>query len=342
MTSVLCFYHSPCNDGSASAAALQHRLQQANYREGDYDIRFCPLTYTTEWDQPLPENYLDNEVMPKHAVSEIFIVDLSLSKVKFEQIIEHLRSHDRIDEGELPRVVCIDHHSTALDKVDELNAYCDETYIKIGAGLSGATLVWNYFNDRLGEARETPLLLQYVADQDIWEWKLEKSKEVNAALNLLNGTVEDMSVELDACLESPERWLAERTERGGAIVAMVEAQVHRAARQVAELPAEETILLVVNSTSFNSELGNYLCEHHENSPNAVALIYTIQDDWALRCSVRSIPGGKVTARQIAEKFGGGGHEHAAGCRFPDYAGFRAALIELQGAAATAAGQEQEG
>jgi oligoribonuclease NrnB/cAMP/cGMP phosphodiesterase (DHH superfamily) len=225
-------------------------------------------------------------------------------------------------------VVCIDHHSTALDKVDELKEYCDETYIQIGPGLSGATLVWKYFNERFGESLETPLLLRYVADQDIWEWKLEDSKEVNAALNVLNGTVEEMSVELDACLADPAKWLAERKMRGGAIVAMVDSQVHRAARQVVELVAGDVTLLVVNSTSFNSELGNYLCEHHENSPNAVAMIYTIQDDWAVRCSIRSIPGGRATARKIAERYGGGGHEHASGCRFGDFEKFRAALDEL--------------
>ena len=327
MTPVLCFYHSPCNDGAASAAALQHRLASAGYNDGEYDIRFAPLTYTTDWDQPFPETYLENEVQPKHRVGEIFIVDLSMSRVKFDQILEHLRKENRIDE-EKPRVVCIDHHSTALDKIDELKEYCDETYIQIGAGLSGATLVWKYFNERFGEELETPLLLRYVADQDIWEWKLEDSKEVNAALNTLNGTVDEMSAELDACLADPASWLAGRKAQGAAIVAMVESQVHRAARQVAEFPAGDVTLLVVNSTSFNSELGNYLCEHHENSPNVVAMIYTIQEDWAVRCSLRSIPGGRATARKIAERYGGGGHEHASGCRFGDFGKLRAAIEEL--------------
>jgi len=330
MSSILCIYHSPCNDGSASAAALEFRLKKANYMEGEFEVRFCPLTFTTEWDHPLPESFLENEVQPKHAVSEIYLVDISMSKVKYDQIIEHLRATDRLDVDK-PHTVCIDHHSTALDKSEELGAFCDETYIKIGPGLSGATLVWKYFNERFGEMLETPLLLRYVADQDIWEWKLESSREVNAALNVLNGTVEAMEEELRESLRSSDEWFQRRKTEGAAITAMVDSQVHRSARQVADLPlGHHARLLVVNATSFSSELGNYLCERHEQSPNVVAVIYSLQDNWNVRCSIRSVPGGSVNAKQVAERFGGGGHQHAGGCRFDSYEEFREAMEELRG------------
>lgn len=329
MTSILCIYHSPCNDGSASAAALEFRLNKAKYKEGEFEIRFCPLTYTTDWDHPLPETFLENEVQPKHQVNEIFLVDISMSQVKYDQIVEHLRAIDRLDDGK-PHTICIDHHSTALDKIEELGAFCDETYIKIGPGLSGATLVWQYFNERFGETLETPLLLRYVADQDIWEWKLESSREVNAALNVLNGTVEAMEEELRDSLASPGAWFERRKTEGAAITAMVDSQVHRSARQVADLSlGHHARLLVVNATSFSSELGNYLCERHEESPNVVAVIYSLQDNWQVRCSIRSVSGGSVNAKQVAERFGGGGHEHAAGCRFDSYEEFREAMEGLK-------------
>lgn len=331
MTTILCFYHSPCNDGSASAAALQYRLEKEGYAGPDLerDIRFCPLTYTTDWEQPFPGNYLENEVQPKHPVDEIFMVDVALSPAKYEQLIEHLRGEDKLATDD-PRVICIDHHVTMLEKLDLLKEFCDETYVKIGPGLSGATLVWNYFNERFGENLETPALLRYVADQDIWEWKLPDSREVNAALNVLHGTVEDMEEELRESLASPGEWLESRRRSGKAIISMVDSQVHRSARQVADLEMKEgTRLLVVNATSFSSELGNHLCEHHEAAPDAVAMIYSIQDNWGVRCSLRSIAGGKVNARQIAERFGGGGHDHAAGCRFDDYDALHAAIRQLQ-------------
>lgn len=328
MTSVLCFYHSPCNDGSASAAALQYRLQLANVEEGDYDIRFCPLTYNTEWDEPLPQTYLENEVQPKHAVREIYFIDICISPLKFNQIYEHLRQEGRISSGVVP-VICIDHHQSAIDKLEVLQQYCTETYIKIGPGLSGATLVWGYFNQRFDQDLEAPLLLRYVADQDIWEWKLEDSRDVNAALNVLNGTVDAMEQELSWALAAPDEWLAQRRTEGKAINAMVESQLNRSSRQVVEIPIADATLLVVNATSFSSELGNYLCEHHENSPEVVAMIYAVQDNWVVRCSLRSIPGGVVTARQLAERYGGGGHDHASGCRFENFDQFTGVLDRLR-------------
>lgn len=329
MFSILCFYHSPCNDGSASAAALQHRLIHENYLDGEFDIRFCPLTYTTEWDEPFPETYLENEIAPKHEVSEIFLVDVSISKVKYDQVLEHLRKEERLGSGK-PRTICIDHHSTALDKIDELKEFCDEAYIQIGPGLSGATLVWKYFNERFGEDLETPLLLRYVADQDIWEWKLPDSREVNAALNVLNGTVEVMEEELAESMADSGKWLEARKMRGGAIISMVDSQVHRSSRNVADISTPNTRLLVVNATSFSSELGNYLCQEHEETPHAVAMIYSIQENWTVRCSIRSVPGGRVNAKQVAERYGGGGHEHAAGCRFESFEELRQAIEEMKG------------
>ncbi len=330
MTTILCFYHSPCNDGAASAAALQYRLQEAGYLGDDRDIRFCPLTYTTDWDAPFAEQYLENVVQPNHPVGEIFMVDVAFSSTKYHQLIAYLRSEDRL-AADGPRVICIDHHVSLLERIDELKTFCDEPYVQIGPGLSGATLVWKYFNERFNVDIEAPVLLRYVADQDIWEWKLPDSKEVNAALNILHGTVEDMEAELNESLRSPEQWLEARRRSGEAIIAMVDSQVHRSARNVVDLAIDNgrSRLLVVNATSFSSELGNYLCEHHDDTPNAVALIYTIQEDWSVRCSLRSVDGGSINARQIAQRFGGGGHDHAAGCRFESFERLRVAIEQLE-------------
>jgi oligoribonuclease NrnB/cAMP/cGMP phosphodiesterase (DHH superfamily) len=328
MISNLCFYHAPCNDGSASAAALRYRLRNAVYHQGKYELVFCPLNYTTDWDQPFPDEYLNTVVVANHQVAEIFIVDLSISKIKHDQLLEHLRAHGKLGGGQ-PRTICIDHHLTALNKLEELKEFCDETYIHIGPGLSGATLTWNYCNERFGETIETPALLRFVADQDIWEWKLEHSHEINSALNVLDGKVETMIDELQRSMESEEEWQRMRMLEGKAIMAMVDSQVFRSGRMVAHVNIGAVWLSVVNATSFSSELGNYLCEHSHHAPNALAVIYSIQEDWAVRCSIRSIAGGTINARMFAERFGGGGHDHAAGCRFRDLEAFRSALSDLE-------------
>jgi len=327
MVSILCFYHSPCNDGSASAAALRYRLQHADHLGGDYDIRFCPLGFNTEWDEPLPETYLENEVLAKHTVREIYFVDISVSPTKFHQIEDYLERHGRLRGGR-PHVVCIDHHETARRNVDELGTFCDETYIRIGPGLSGATLVWQYFNERFGESLETPELLRYVADQDIWEWKLPDSREINAALNTLDGHVDDMDQELYRYLKSPEVWRRERTAEGVGIIRMVDAQVRKSLQHTIDISVGETTLRIVNASSFSSETGNYLCNHSDAAPHVLAVIYSIQEDWSVRCSVRTIDGAKINAREFAERYGGGGHNNASGCRFSTFDAFRREIDRL--------------
>ncbi len=327
MTTILCFYHAPCNDGSAAAAALEYRLLHRSDSDEEIDIRFAPLSYNTDWDDPFPDSYLLNEIQPKHPVGEIFFVDISVSARKFDQLYEHLRTEGKITSGVIP-VVCIDHHQTAIDRRDELEKYCTDTLIRIGPGLSGATLVWEYFNQRFMTETPPPILLQYVADQDVWEWNLPDSKEINASLNVLSGSVDEMRDELERSLQEPEEWLSKRREAGRAITDLVGSQLLRSKRQVVEYAFSDGVLLVVNATSFSSELGNYLCDHHERSPDAVAMIYSVQEDWSVRCSLRSLSGGHRNARAIAEVYGGGGHDNAAGCRFSDMAALRKAIDEI--------------
>lgn len=325
MAGILCFYHAPCNDGSASAAALRHRM---NLVRPDDPIEFHPMTFTVEWDDPLPEEYLHRFDHDMPVISDIYIVDISLSPTKHRQIVDHLREIGKIGDAD-PHTVCIDHHRTALDNLDILTGYCDDTLVEIGPGLSGATLVWKYFNRLLGEDRPVPTLLSYVADQDIWEWKLEGSKEINSALNTLDGHAEEMIRELEWSMENEEEWRKSRFQQGSAILSVIDSQVQKAFSKVREFEGNEGVeFRVVNSTENSSELGNTLCQESHHKPNSIAMIYSIQRDWSVKCSLRSISGGRLNARQIAERFGGGGHDNAAGCRFPNLEAFREALVLL--------------
>ncbi len=327
MQTILCFYHSPCNDGGASAAALRYRILE-HFGEDAPDLRFCPLSFTTEWNEELPVHYVENEVHPKYPVSTIYIVDISFSREKYHQIIAHLKEQNKLADDK-PRVICIDHHKTALEKKDELDEFCDETYIKIGEGLSGATLVWNYFNETFDEKLPMPKLLQYVADQDIWEWKLPNSMEINTSLNTLDGHIDCMVEELAESMADEEKWMERRRSQGAAIMSMVESQINKSMRHVIEYEIDGVVLRMVNATDNSSELGNHLCEHSHHAPHVVAFIYSVQNDWSIKCSVRTIDGSKVTARQFAERFGGGGHDNAAGCRFNSFEEMRSALNELK-------------
>jgi len=329
-STILCWYHSPCNDGSAAAAALEHRIIKDYEQRGEEtpSIEFVPFTHGLSWDDPLKREWIETNITPDNPVVAIYFVDIAISAVRMKQVLEHLRSMERLGAEAVP-IVCIDHHQSALDRSEEIGSYCTDMDIRIAPGMSGATLAWSYFDSRLGRTEPMPELLRYVADQDLWEWKLENSEVINASLNTLDGRVGSMRDELNAWMADPEGRLRYHMQRGEGITALVDQQVRKAAIHAqAHRMATGTMLLVANATSFTSELGNFLCTEHDEAPNAVALLYTVQQDWVVRCSVRSIAGGAVTARMIAERYGGGGHEHAAGCRFSSIKAFRAALVEL--------------
>ena len=116
---------------------------------------------------------------------------------------------------------------------------------------------------------------------------------------------------------------------GRAISRMVDAQVWRTVRNVRDYECDGSVLRIVNSTAFNSETGNHLCKEHRLTPNVIALLYSLQEDYSVRCSFRSMEGGVVTARMLAERFGGGGHDHAAGCRFDSFASLEKGIGEMR-------------
>lgn len=334
MPSILCIHHAPCNDGSAAAAALALRLHDHTASSNPSaeqlidSIEVFPLGFGREWSSPIDEDYLEHFGHHDEVVETIYIVDISLSRERFEQVVAALRSFNRIGRS-MPRVVCIDHHQSAIDRIEEISAYCDETYIQIGPGLSGATLVWNYFNQTRGEDLATPDLLRYVADQDVWEWKLVDSAAVNAALNTLNGYLPDMAKELMISREDPSVWLERRKLQGASILSVVDAQITKAFGRVWSFTsASGTEFRVVNATDNASQLGNRLCEDSDLSPNCVALVYTVQDDWSVKVSARTMNGGRVTARSVAEQYGGGGHDNAAGFRVDSIDELRKAIEAL--------------
>lgn len=337
MPSVLCIHHAPCNDGAAAAAALAYRLieQQSSAPlvsepvDPGRTIEVMPLTFGKDWDAPIDEDYIEHLGHHTDVVEEIYIVDISLSRIRYDQIIEELRLRGRIGET-MPRITCIDHHRSAIDRLVEIESYCDETYIQIGPGLSGATLVWKYFNEKNETSSlPLPLLLQYVADQDIWEWKLPGSKEVNSALNTLDGMMPTLWQELLESISDPEEWLARRTAQGDSILSVVNSQVRRAFGATSRHVSTDGIeYMIVNATTNSSEIGNRLCEDSEKSPDCVAMIFSVLDDWSVKVSVRTVSGGKVAARTVAERFGGGGHDNAAGCRFASIEELKSAIHDL--------------
>lgn len=188
------------------------------------------------------------------------------------------------------KIVIIDHHKTAIEALKDFSA------IKVfDIERSGAGLAW----DTLFAPESRPDIVRYVEDRDLWRFALPGSKAVNAAYSMYSKTfpmwdvlakkpwhdlvVEGYVVETvnDMCLDALVK-LAQPGNVGGYGVPVVNAP-----------------------PMFASELGNRLSKGEQ-----FAAIYWHEGD-EVHFSLRSRDGG-LDVSEVAKRFGGGGHKHAAG------------------------------
>ena len=175
---------------------------------------------------------------------------------------------------------------------------------------SGSVLAWEYFHP----AKKVPTLLKYIEDVDLWKFKLSKTHELVAFL--------DMHLGLSfAGFNSMERKFENSKSRnkcsheGSIVLRYQEVLIDDAIRQCAELVkfCGHTVF-VVNSPFIHSEIGHTLVK--KRGPFSIV--------WSKKygkiiVSLRSV--GDFDVSRLAMRYGGGGHKNAAGFSFLDNAKF---------------------
>jgi len=229
-----------------------------------------------------PVRYGDSH--PDVTGKSVFIVDFSYPRTILEEMRQAAES-----------LMVLDHHKTAEEDLRGLD-YChfDMTH-------SGAYLAWEY----LFGADNVPLLIQYVEDRDLWKWKLNGSEEILSALDSYKKTFDNWNY-LNSMLqeEGSEDWQS-IYDSGAAILRYKNSLVKALSKRAYRLKIGEEDVLALNSSVFQSELGNLLSE---GEPYA-AIYYWSGDKFIF--SLRSKESG-VDVSSVAKKFGGGGHKNAAG------------------------------
>ena len=184
------------------------------------------------------------------------------------------------------KTIIIDHHVGNLPVLATYpNHYYDENKC-------GAVLSWEHFFPNT----PVPDFIRYVDDRDRWQWKLENSKEVNAALRSFPNIFE---VYL-GIMNTPIRELA---NQGIAILRSQQQEIEHILLTASMITVGKYQFLAVNSQTHMSELGHELAK--KSDPG---LVYYYVGNM-MKCSLRSI---NVDVCAIAKEFGGGGHKHAAG------------------------------
>lgn len=276
-TPIICIYHGNCADGFGAAWVVRRAFAGS-------DIDFHPATHG----QPAPD------VTGK----KVIIVDFSYPLATLTEMALVAES-----------VLVLDHHKTAqADLKDVYPAGPQHKYSQVVPRLSalfdmnrsGAGIAWDYFF--LGEPR--PALINHIEDRDLWLFKLEGTREIQASLfsypydfdvwdALFEGDVSAMKADGVAIERKHHKDVAEligvtkrRMVIGGFDV------------PVANLPYTLT-----------SDAGHVMCA---GEPFAACYWDTPE---GRSFSLRSTDEG-VDVSAIAKQYGGGGHRNASGFRVP--------------------------
>lgn len=302
----LVIYHANCADGFGAAFAAWLKL-------GD-EAEYLPMNYG---EVKTPVDF-DMKVSLAAKDNDIYILDFSFPREVMEALFRHAK-----------RVVWLDHHKTAFEMwcgswAPKMKfSKTDSCYIVLDDECSGAMLAWEYFHP----GTELPMLIQHIDDRDRWQFKLEGSKEVHAAL----ASYQPWSFEQWIPFLSNARWdnktqVEFAIEEGAAILRAHNKHIQAALKQArpceifkwapfANAPGRvidgftrySLFGLAANAPAFlASDLGHELA----NKSGTFGLVWSMAGDGQVHCSLRS--NGEYDVSTIAKAFGGGGHRNAAG------------------------------
>lgn len=212
--------------------------------------------------------------------SEIYIVDFSYPK----NILLSLAF--------VSKVVVLDHHKTAEENLRDLGV-SENLYVVFDMHKSGAVLTWEFFHPN----KESPKLLLHIQDRDLWKFQIEGSREIHSALvslpfdfQLWDGLSVEKLIEEGKTCQRFEASVVDKIVKSS---------------WVGEIDSHKVPM--VNTAAHWSEVGHALLEKYPECKFAACFtVFKEQVMWSLRSRV------DFDVSAVAKKFGGGGHEQAAG------------------------------
>ncbi len=211
----------------------------------------------------------------------IYFLDVVPQEVDFSRLLK------------LNRVIVIDHHVSSEKMIQKA------TEAIFSSRHCAAVLTWRYFFPK----KQMPLLLKYVEDLDLWQFRQSSSQEINAAIGLMDFDFKQWD-KLARQLNTKEGRI-ECKKKGKIILQYQDKMINKIIGRARPVILAGQEGLMVNSSVLVSKIGNALVQH--DYPMAIIWFETKNKR---KVSLRS--NGDVNVAKIAEKFGGGGHEAAAG------------------------------
>ncbi len=204
------------------------------------------------------------------------------------------------------QLVVLDHHISAQERLyardglaEQLAADGHEIHFDLTH--SGAMLAWRW----MFREEAPPPMLSYVEDQDLWNWALPDTHEINATICAAPRTFEAW----DALAARP---IAELAEEGAPIVRSNRIEVERAMNSAHPIAIGDLRVEAVNARFQRAEIGHELASRSAFGLPCGA-VYRMT---GTRVDVSIYSVGDYDVAEVAGQFGGGGHRNAAGFSVP--------------------------
>lgn len=233
------------------------------------------------------------ETPPDCTGKHVYIVDFSYKRDVLEKIIE-----------QADMVTILDHHESARDDLIELMS-AKKIKGVFDMKRSGAMIVWDWFFPR----EEAPQIIKHVQDRDLWKFELEGTREIQAAVFSYEYTWENW-----------DRLMA--MDRGDIKVLrlMGEAIERKHFKDIRELMEKCRKVMMIDGYhvmaynlpyTMSSDVGQ-ISVTEKHAPFGVCYWDTPSHrEFSLRST-----DDRPSVKDIAVKFGGGGHRNAAGFKVP--------------------------
>jgi uncharacterized protein len=263
-------YHGGCPDGFGSAFAA-----------------WLLLSYSGKEIKYQGVNHLS--ALPDVRGKRVILLDICF---KSQVIQDMIQTADKL--------LVIDHHHTAMQELEHI-----PTKHKIfDMNHAGCILAWDYFFGTT--SKPTPQFLYYIEDRDLWVWKLTKSKEICAAIDLYPQTFIAWSKFYNQAITTTDL-----SKQGEAILLYRQRIIDDIVSKSKEICFQGLTCRVVNSTggALTSDVAVQLLQNHKNIDIAMTW-YEDHQTGNMMFSLRSPP--HIDCSIIAKLYGGGGHKQACG------------------------------
>jgi len=246
---------------------------------------------------------------PAGRTQDLWITDISWTEPETDRHLRHLAANGT-------RIFWIDHHRSAIERLRRGKIDVPFTAMVVEDTYAASRLVFEFLRARLdavpdGPAREDFLALERLVrladDNDRWIHALAGSRELAltvAAMRETDAYREILAVDADVTY-SPAMQEAEAR-----VSAELAATFALAERTRTERDAGEARVVAAWCVGYPSEIA----DRWGKAVNST--VFALYDTKSDGVSFRRSPDCTVDLSRVAERFGGGGHAAAAGCRIP--------------------------